>query len=89
MKVEMIPGAILQGAIMSTLRFKNKTAKALAEEHGLDYKNLRAAVFGMSMAGKSADLREDIIDHAGREMIENLYSTRMIEEAEKLKKRAL
>ena len=86
MKVEMIPGAILQGAIMGALRIQNKSAKALSEEHGLDYTHFRAACFGMSMASKTGDMREKIIDLVGRDMVEHLYATRMLEEAKKLKK---
>lgn len=85
MSVEMIPGAILQGAIMSALRMKNKSAKAISEEHGMEYRNFRNAMFGMSMADSAKQLREQIIDIAGREMVEHLYTTRMLEEADKLR----
>lgn len=88
MKIEMIPGAILQGAIMGALRIQNKSAKAVASEHGLDYTHFRNACFGMSMNTKAAEFRERIIDLVGREMVEHLYTTRMLEEAEKLKKAA-
>ena len=88
MKTEMIPGAILQGAIMGALRMKNLQAKAVAEEHGIRYSHFRNAMFGVSMGETSRLMRERVIDIAGREMVEYLYNQRMLEEAAKLQKEA-
>lgn len=88
MNTKMIPGAILQGAIMGALRISGKNGTTFSEENGLDYHQFRAALFGVSMTGKTDKLREKIIDLAGRETVEHLYKSRMLEEAKKLTARA-
>lgn len=85
MNLDMIPGAILQGAVMGALRIRNMSAKQVAEQNGIAYSKFRTTIFGTSMNGAAKATREKIIDHVGRDLVEQLYRSRMLEEADKMR----
>ncbi|KPU84179.1 hypothetical protein JI58_05290 [Marinosulfonomonas sp. PRT-SC04] len=81
----MIPGAILQNAVMAALRAKGLTVTDFARHAKTSTGNVRYCVFGVSSGGRGSQLRDDLIDYAGRGLVLQIYASRMVSEAEKLR----
>jgi len=88
MKNRMLPGVILKGAIMAALRTRGLSAVDVAQKLGIGTVRFRNVMSSSSTTAETQKVREKIIGIAGREMVEHIYTTLMMEEAEKLQKRA-
>ena len=88
MKNQMIPGVILQNAIMAALRSKGLHLRTFATKSKINEGQVRYAIFGVSMGKRAEFVRQNIVDYAGRDLVEQIYKSRMIEEADKLRKEA-
>ena len=83
--IKMIPGAILHDAIMAALRAQGLTLGGWAKDNGVDAGKARYGTFGISSGKQGTSLRERIIDHAGRPLVEQIYTSRMLAEADMLR----
>lgn len=83
-EIEMIPGAILHDAVMAAMRAQGLTLSGWAEANGVGAGNARYGTFGISSGKQGSALRERIIDHAGRELVQQIYKQRMLAEAKKI-----
>lgn len=83
-EIKMIPGTILHNAVMAAMRAQGLTLSGWAKENGVCAGNARYGTFGISCGKQGTALRERIIDHAGRALVQQIYKQRMLAEAEKI-----
>ena len=78
------PGAILHEVIDGAFRSAGTNFDAWCRGNGIHPSTARNATYGQSNGDRGRELRQRIIDAAGRDVVEMAYRKRMIMEAEKL-----
>jgi len=75
------PGVILHDAIMGAFRSSGQSFEQWCKDNDVKPATARTATYGQSGGEKGQALLAQIIDDAGREMVELAYANRMISEA--------
>ena len=70
------PGRILSDVIVAAFRANGTTLTAWCVANGIHRENVRQAAFGIWGGEKGAALLDRVIDSAGRETVELLYTQR-------------
>lgn len=78
------PGAILHEVIDGAFRSAGSSFDTWCRENDIHPSTARNATYGQSAGHRGADLRDRIIDAAGRDVVEMAYRKRMLTEAQKL-----
>lgn len=78
------PGAILHEVIVGSLKTNGSSLQEWARQRGLSVTAVRNITFGMSAGVRSRALLDQLIDHAGREVVAAAYRQRMAVETRKL-----
>lgn len=78
------PGAVLHEVIVGAFRAAGTTFDAWCKESGIHPSTARMATYGQSGGDKGQALLTQIIDAAGRDVVELSYSNRVLAEARKL-----
>ena len=78
------PGAILHEVIAGTFRASGTSFEAWCKANGVHPSTAKNATYGQSAGDRGRELRQRIIEAAGRDVVEMAYRKRMIMEAEKL-----
>lgn len=85
-KIKMFqPGAILHEVIDGAFRSAGTSFDTWCRDAGIHPSTARNATYGQSAGDRGRALREQIIDAAGRDVVEMAYRKRMIMEAERLR----
>lgn len=79
------PGSILHEVIDESLRSMGTTFVAWCRENNVHPSTARNATHGQSSGARGEELRERIIDAAGRDTVQIPYTKRMMMEAYRLK----
>ena len=79
------PGAVLHEVIVGAFRSAGTSFEAWCAENRVHPSTARNATYGQSGGDRGGDLRERIIDAAGRDVVAMSYYKRMVAEAERLK----
>lgn len=78
------PGVILHTVIVGVFRSSGTTLGAWCTENGINPSKARTATYGQAGGPEGQKLLDRIINAAGREMVEQSYARRMIEEAKRI-----
>lgn len=85
---EIQPGAILHDAIVGTFRAHGSSFEGWCAANGVTPSNARNATFGQSRGTRGLELRNKLIDAAGRDFVLAAYAARIAEYAAHVKKGA-
>ncbi|MFV1530486.1 MULTISPECIES: hypothetical protein [unclassified Phaeobacter] len=80
------PGTILHEVIDGAFRSMGTTFEAWCRENDVHSSTARNATYGQSSGVRGEQLRERIIDAAGRDTVKAAYTKRMVMEASRLKR---
>jgi hypothetical protein len=85
---EFQSGTLLFDAVTAAFRANGSTVSRWSTENGLNYSSARAALLGFSSGKRGAEIRAQLIEAAGRPLVEMLYSRRIQDHAAAIKKGA-
>lgn len=71
------PGVILYDVITGLLRARGTTFASWCKELGIGESSARNALYGQSGGSRGQELRENVIERAGRDLVERAYSERV------------
>ncbi|WIY24999.1 hypothetical protein [Parasedimentitalea psychrophila] len=75
------PGVILYDVIIGLLRTRETTFSAWCKELQIGESSARNALYGQSSGRRGQELRENVIERAGRDLVERAYSERVNQHA--------
>lgn len=71
------PGVILYDVIIGLLRARGTTFSSWCKELQIGESSARNALYGQSGGSRGQELRENVIERAGRDLVERAYSERV------------
>ncbi|MCL6285581.1 hypothetical protein M3P21_18790 [Ruegeria sp. 2012CJ41-6] len=83
-KIPFQPGTILHEVIAGFFRATCTSFEVWCRENDIHPSTARNATYGQSSGERGAELRERIIDAAGRDLVAAAYRQRMLAEARRL-----
>lgn len=75
------PGVILYDVIIGLLRARGTTFAAWCKELQIGESSARNALYGQSSGSRGQELRHNVIERAGRNLVEQAYSERVYQHA--------